>query len=1645
MPMTGEGFKLKPTMSDMTDYNLQREMFEWQKRCWEAERQDKLYQAERAERLEREKAERADRLERERLSMERDVALRRVQMEDDARERNRTKATQMKLFGDAMRNTAVRMGTDPLDILPFFENVERLFTNLEVPDCLRVDLMRPYLNERANRLLIQLDSTSLSNYNYVKEYLIKQFRLSSRSFLDRFNSLTRQTDETAKLFVSRLKILLEYYVNSRKATRYDRLMSLLICDRYKSTLSDDCLKYVLSIEATKPDGWLDCDELTDAVDTYYANHVKGRPVASSVGQKFSRSNNVNHNNNRVFEGTRHVNVAQYGSQSTSNNVRPTGGMSRSENNNKPGIRCWKCQGAHKMSLCPMLKHDNRSTRQPGRPGGGRVFQANGVDVTAAAVDFESGSPVLSVREDVDRVAPATRPGTIQCDRCEVSLVDNLEVLHDGDVGKPVSLMQSGDGCVHEARGATDAVELACGGEEGNLPGPAELANDCRQQCSVQTVVCVNDIKELSYCDIIVNEVNCRVKALNDSGCQMTIINRRILTGYDYPVYGKVSIRGFVGDPVECELSCLHLSLPECNTECVVKTICAVSLHTHEDLIVPSSVLTKLFDLYNAQLVGAINSSAVFDSSVAATLLPDNNDDNNVQDNQTPSSSSSTDDGDDDCLNVDDCDTSVVSTDGELSVQELQTEQHRDDTLTGCFFLAKKNKGRYFVKDHILYRFERICGQDVECIVVPHGRRKHVMDLAHSVTGGHFNFRKTCDRIKMSGLTWETVLRDCKEWVKCCRICQQTSRTTCFDRIPIQAIPRATSLFSHFFCDVFGPVFPDRNPRYNYCIVLVDSYSLWVSAYPLRRITASNICTALLNMFSITGLSNEVTIMSTDNATYYKAELTRELLKRIGVSPRFHTPHASWSTGLVERHLQTVKRVLAKLAADHPSTWWEELPFTLWAMRESVSNPLQVQPFMMVTGGRAMRGPLSILRDSWLGFRNLPVSLGKRTEEYLCEIKSKLQVAENYAKEQTELAQRQYVHHYNLRTRPKKFVVGQECLILQPDCTSSRMFARWKGPAIILEIKFPDSYIVEYNGRKYHLHANHLRPFHVYADSVNCTLSDLHYLFLNDINFADSGDDVADDTLQVSVTSDDQCITDYTCSIVYDKDTDFGDLHLVEPTGSEDPAASNISCPLPSTSIDRASLSHLSSDQRTELLSLLDEYSTCFSNTPGLSGAVIHEIPTTSDFVPKRIKGYRIPETLKPEVDRQIAELLRLGFIRESTSSMSSPIVTVIKPSGGVRVCVNYQYLNKYTVPDQITLPDISTIIHRVGNARYISKFDAPSGYHQCEIAEKDRWKTAFVCGSNLYEWVRCPFGLRSSGCTFIRALDKALQPCRDVAENYVDDISVYSSAWDRHIADLRRFFESIKRSGFTLSLKKCEFAKPEVAFLGHIIGSGNRRANPSRIEAIQSLRVPETKKQLRQVLGLFCHFQEYIPKFAHIACPLTDLTNKRVPDRIPWGEREQQAFSDLKAALIKATQEPIGVIDCSKPFTLRVDASLYAVGGILEQEGPLGPRPVAFTSAKFTPTARRSWAVIEKECYAIIWALKKFRCFIYGVSTTVITDHNPLTFLSDTAPKNSKLMRWLLAIQEFNDLHFEYRRGVDNSAADCVSRMVYRDEWQGNE
>jgi len=159
----------------------------------------------------------------------------------------------------------------------------------------------------------------------------------------------------------------------------------------------------------------------------------------------------------------------------------------------------------------------------------------------------------------------------------------------------------------------------------------------------------------------------------------------------------------------------------------------------------------------------------------------------------------------------------------------------------------------------------------------------------------------------------------------------------------------------------------------------------------------------------------------------------------------------------------------------------------------------------------------------------------------------------------------------------------------------------------------------------------------------------------------------------------------------------------------------------------------------------------------------------------------------------------------------------------------------------------------------------------------------------------------------------------------------------------------------------------------------------------------------------------------------------------------RESLRVLKELLCEATIKPLCIIDVKQPFSLFVDSCDYAVGAVLTQSrvsdsgNQYKDYPVAFASAKLTSTQQR-WAIIEKEAYAALWGLQKFKYWLYGTHVTLYSDHNPITYLTETTPKSSKLVRWSLALSEFN-VSFVYRAGRVNEAADCVSRMVFsRDE-----
>jgi len=320
--------------------------------------------------------------------------------------------------------------------------------------------------------------------------------------------------------------------------------------------------------------------------------------------------------------------------------------------------------------------------------------------------------------------------------------------------------------------------------------------------------------------------------------------------------------------------------------------------------------------------------------------------------------------------------SDASSPANANAEALRQEQLDDETLKGWWALAKRDKGGCFIKDGILYHAEKILGQSFSQLCIPKSRRTQVLGLAHDTFGEHLGEERTRERIRLS-FTWPTLTSDCKKYCQTCSSCQKRARKTYHDRAPIAPIPRSDLAFSHFFMDTLGPIF-NHPVEYNYCLILVDSATRWPAAFPLKSLSAKSVCDALLQLWMVTGICST---LSSDNATNFTSKLNRELLTRIGCSPRLNTPGHAQSSGLVERMVGTVKNMINKVAYDHPKQWHKYLGYILWALREVPNETTGVPPWVMAFG-YLLRGPLAVLKESWVGDADLPLDLGKKCGKLL---------------------------------------------------------------------------------------------------------------------------------------------------------------------------------------------------------------------------------------------------------------------------------------------------------------------------------------------------------------------------------------------------------------------------------------------------------------------------------------------------------------------------------------------------------------------------------------------------------------------------------------------------------------------------------------
>ena len=267
-------------------------------------------------------------------------------------------------------------------------------------------------------------------------------------------------------------------------------------------------------------------------------------------------------------------------------------------------------------------------------------------------------------------------------------------------------------------------------------------------------------------------------------------------------------------------------------------------------------------------------------------------------------------------------------------------------------------------------------------------------------------------------------------------------------------------------------------------------------------------------------------------------------------------------------------------------------------------------------------------------------------------------------------------------------------------------------------------------------------------------------------------------------------------------------------------------------------------------------------------------------------------------------------------------------------------------------------------------------------------------------------------------------------ESYIDDI-IISRSWEEHVDTLKTVLKRFQSTGITLKPSKCLFAANSIEFLGHEITDGWSGLNEDNTQKIADAPRPVTKKQVQSFLGLTGYYRDYIENYSTIAAPLTDLTKKGVRNKVPWYREHEEAFKTLQNALL--TKPILKLPDLGKEFILRTDASEKGIGAILLQNYDGKLLPVSYSSKKLLDRETR-YTISEKECLAIVWAINKYKKYLFGTEFLVQTDHEALKYLEEKKFTNARLMRWSLSLQPYK-MKTEHIKGTMNSGADYLSRV----------
>ena len=318
---------------------------------------------------------------------------------------------------------------------------------------------------------------------------------------------------------------------------------------------------------------------------------------------------------------------------------------------------------------------------------------------------------------------------------------------------------------------------------------------------------------------------------------------------------------------------------------------------------------------------------------------------------------------------------------------------------------------------------------------------------------------------------------------------------------------------------------------------------------------------------------------------------------------------------------------------------------------------------------------------------------------------------------------------------------------------------------------------------------------------------------------------------------------------------------------------------------------------------------------------------------------------KEAMKKILREFIERGWLEPCHSEWASPcFVPPKKVAGEWRLVVDYRGLNAQTQHDSYTLPLIEDMLQKQHRWRIFTVVDLKHGYHQMPLAEESRACTARSTPLGPLQWKVMPMGVTNGNAAFQPMLENLLEPVRDCADPFVDNVIIasggasmsYDELLEAQKSDVTRLLVLLVRHKLTGSSDKATIAVSKVVFAGHVVENGQRKPIPGNVAAIEHWEKPKTVSEPRAYLR-FCNYQDiYIKMYAEYAAPTTTMlkgnreeTKKGSEKALVPNEESDPAFKGMRQALLSAVG--LHLVDPNRGFVLRTDASDYAVGAVLEQ------------------------------------------------------------------------------------------------------------------